>query len=114
MTRILFDQNVPVGLRRHLTEDVSTTYEEGWHELRNGDLFDAAEKAGFDIFITCDQGIRYQQNLAGRKVALVVLLTNLRNTILNNVGPVLLALTKPRPGSYQETLGMTERGRNPE
>ena len=76
MTRILFDQNVPVGLRRHLADEVSTAYENGWHELRNGELLDAAESARFDVFLTCDQSIRHQQNLAGRKIAIIVLLTN--------------------------------------
>ena len=50
MTRILFDQNVPVGLRRYLLDEVSTAYEQGWEELRNGELLTAAEHAGFDIF----------------------------------------------------------------
>jgi predicted nuclease of predicted toxin-antitoxin system len=104
MTRILFDQNVPVGLRRHLPYEVSTAYENGWHELRNGELLAAAERAGFEIFLTCDQSIRHQQNLAGRTIGVVVLLTNHRNAILRNVAPVLRALANASSGSYHEVL----------
>jgi hypothetical protein len=104
MLRILFDQNVPVGLRRHLPYEVSTAYEKGWHELRNGELLAAAERAGFDIFLTCDQSIRHQQNLADRAIAVVVLLTNHRDAILRKVAPVLRALASASSGSYQEVL----------
>jgi hypothetical protein len=104
MPRILFDQNVPVGLRRHLPYEVATAYENGWHELRNGELLAAADQAGFDIFLTCDQSIRYQQNLAGHSIAVVVLLTNHRDVILRNLVPVLGALANASSGSYQEVL----------
>jgi hypothetical protein len=104
MTRILFDQNVPVGFRRHLPYEVSTAYENGWHELRNGELLAAAERAGFEIFLTCDQSIRHQQNLAGRTIGVVVLLTNHRNAILRYVAPVLRALANASSGSYHEVL----------
>jgi predicted nuclease of predicted toxin-antitoxin system len=104
MTRILFDQNVPVGLRRHLPYEVSTAYENGWHELRNGELLGAAERAGFEIFLTCDQSIRHQQKLAGRTIGVVVLLTNHRNAILRNLAPVLRALANASSGSYHEVL----------
>ena len=104
MTRILFDQNVPVGLRRHLADEVSTAYENTWHELRNDELLDAAETAGFDVFLTCDQSIRHQQNLAGRKIAIIVLLTNQHDAIVKNLAPVLRPLANVKPGSYQEVL----------
>ena len=104
MLRILFDQIVPAGLRRHLPYEVSTAYENGWHELRNGELLGAAEQAGFDIFLTCDQSIRHQQNLAGRRIAVVVLLTNHRDVILRNLVPVLEAVANASSGSYEEVL----------
>ena len=104
MPRILFDQNLPVALRRYLTEKASTAYEKGWHELRNGELLAVAEVAGFDVFLTCDQSIRHQQNLASRRIAIVVLLTNHQDTILDNLAPVLQALANAGPGSYQEVL----------
>jgi hypothetical protein len=104
MPRILFDQNVPVGLRRHLPYEVATAYENGWHELRNGELLAAADRPGFDIFLTCDQSIRHQQNLAGHSIAVVVLLTNHHDVILRNLVPVLGALASASSGSYQEVL----------
>jgi hypothetical protein len=48
----------------------------GWEGLENGDLLDAADRAGFDLLLTCDQNIRYQQSLTGRKLALLVLSSN--------------------------------------
>jgi predicted nuclease of predicted toxin-antitoxin system len=77
--RILFDKNVPVGLRRLLpkTWEIRTVVEMQWSDqLENGALLKAAE-SGFDILVTSDQNIRYQQNLTGRKLALVVLGSNI-------------------------------------
>ena len=71
--RVLFDQGTPAPLRGALTAHaVSTAYEMGWSTLSNGDLLDAAE-AQFDAFVTTDQNLRYQQNLAGRRLAILVL-----------------------------------------
>lgn len=71
--RILFDQGTPAPMRHSLTaHTVSTAYEMGWSALANGDLLDAAE-AHFDVFVTTDQSLRYQQNLSGRQLAILVL-----------------------------------------
>ena len=77
--RIVFDKNVPVGVRRFLPgHDVSTFIEMPWHpQLENGELLKAAESAGFDVMVTADQNIQYQQNLTGRKLALIVLGSNI-------------------------------------
>ncbi len=77
--RILFDKNVPVGVRSFLTNhDVYTFAEMQWpDQLQNGELLAMAEQAGFDVMVTSDQNILYQQNLAGRKIALVVLGSNI-------------------------------------
>ena len=73
--KILFDHGTPVPLRRIFpAHEVATAYEMGWATLSNGDLLAAAEKA-FDVFITTDQNLRYQQNLNGRRLAILVLLT---------------------------------------
>ena len=75
--RILFDKNVPYPLLRHLAKhDIRTAEEMGWSRLVNGDLLRAAEDAGFAVMVTADQSLEYQQNLKGRKLALVVLSTN--------------------------------------
>jgi hypothetical protein len=73
--RIVFDKNVPVGVRRFPSKhEVRTFVEIEWHpQLENGELLKAAEAAGFDLMVTSDQNIRYQQNLRRRKLALVAL-----------------------------------------
>ena len=73
--KILFDHGTPAPLRRHLAgHEISTAYEMGWAQLSNGELLAAAEKA-FDVFITTDQNLRYQQNLTGRTLVILVLPT---------------------------------------
>jgi hypothetical protein len=72
--RIVFDQATRVPIRRYLERHtVRTAAQQGWDRLQNGDLPTAAESAGFDILLTTDKNILYQQNLAGRKIAIVVL-----------------------------------------
>lgn len=71
---VLFDQGTPVPLREFLKgHQVETAFERGWDTLRNGELLTAAEDAGFDVLITPDKNIRYQQNLTLRRIAIVVL-----------------------------------------
>jgi hypothetical protein len=74
--RILFDQGTPVPLRQYLIEhSVTTAYEEGWSNLSNGDLLKSSEDNGYQIFVTTDRNLRYQQNLSDRQIAIVVLLS---------------------------------------
>jgi predicted nuclease of predicted toxin-antitoxin system len=73
--RILLDQGAPAPLRRALADhSVATAYEKQWDKLTNGELLAAAEES-FDLFITTDQNLRYQQNLTGRRLAILVLPT---------------------------------------
>jgi hypothetical protein len=70
--RIVFDQGTPAPLRRALSGlTVATAFELGWSNLAHGDLLQQAE-AQFDLLITTDQDLRYQQNLAGRRLAILV------------------------------------------
>ena len=103
MSRILLDHCVPKPLRRWLPGEAGRTcHEEGWAAFRNGELLAAAEAVGFDIFITADKNLRYQQNLAGRRLAIIELPTN-RLSILPFLVPSLQqALANATPGSYQE------------
>src|ERR1700687_4111580 len=72
--RVLFDQATPVPIRSHLEgHDVRTAAQQGWDTLKNGELLAAAEADGFDVVLTTDKNMPYQQNLAGRKIAVVVL-----------------------------------------
>ena len=73
---ILFDHGVPAPLLPHLIgHAVVRARGRGWERLSNGDLLAQAEQAGFEVFLTADKNIRYQQNLAGRKIAVIVLST---------------------------------------
>jgi hypothetical protein len=66
---ILLDHSTPAPLRYALKVTlVVETVERGWERLANGALLDAAEAAGFELFVTADKNIRYQQNLTGRKI----------------------------------------------
>jgi hypothetical protein len=72
-TRILLDQNTPLGLRRALSGyEVIPARIMGWATIENGDLIRAAEEVGFAILITCDRNVRYQQNLAGKRCGALV------------------------------------------
>lgn len=74
--KILFDQGTPVPLRRQLAgHTVETAYERGWSTLQNGQLLAAAEEAGFDLLVTTDQHLRYQQAVTGRALAIIVLMS---------------------------------------
>jgi predicted nuclease of predicted toxin-antitoxin system len=71
--RILFDQGTPNPLRNYLAgHEVTTAAEKGWSTLSNGELLDMAERE-FDVLVTTDQALGTQQNLSGRKLAILVL-----------------------------------------
>jgi hypothetical protein len=66
--RVLFDQGTPAPLRQLLVgHAVSTAYELDWSTLKNGELLAAAEAQGFELFVTTDTSLKYQQNLTGRR-----------------------------------------------
>lgn len=74
--RILFDQGTPVPLRRSLNGHVvGTAYEQGWSTVTNGELIRLAEQEGYELLITTDTNLRYQQNLQSRSIAILVLTT---------------------------------------
>ena len=100
--KIIFDQNVPRALARNLgPHQVTRSAEKGWQELKNGDLLAAAEAAGFDLLITCDQNLEYQQNLTGRKIAIIALSTNNWPLIRERAEAVVTAVAKAKPGTYR-------------
>jgi len=103
--KVLFDHNVPKRLRRSLPEhEVRTAREMGWSELTNGVLLDTAQAAGFQVMVTGDKNLSYQQNLQGRELALVVLSTNDWNIIKEKSGPVISAVNLAKPGSFQTVM----------
>ena len=97
--RILFDQGTPAPLRHALKGHVvSTVYEMGWALLANGDLIDAAER-DFDVLVTTDQNLPYQQNLKGRRLAILILPTTSWPKLKDLVRDVEAALATLEPGS---------------
>ena len=103
--RILFDQGVPVPLRKHLSEyAVDTTFERGWSTLDNGAPLNSAEADGHKILITDDQNLRHQENLAEGRLAIVVL-SGLFPIDASYLGgdPVLLAQGTEAPGNAPAT-----------
>lgn len=101
--KLLFDQGTPVPLRNHLpNHSVETAYEKGWSNLQNGELLARAEADGFDALITTDQNLRHQQNLTGRRISMVVLLTTSWSRIRNNTSLVMQVIDSLPPGSYEE------------
>ncbi len=102
--RILFDHGTPKGLARALANHTVLTAQGcGWDTLSNGELLSAAEGAAMDVLLTTDQGIRYQQNLSGRRIALVVLTGTTKWTRVQLCfGEIAAAIAAARPGSYTE------------
>ena len=101
--RVLFDQGTPDPLRASLTaHNVSTAYEKGWSNLRNGDLLNAAERGGYEVLVSTDQSLKYQQNLSARRIGIVVLLTTSWPRIQGAIPSVVSAVDAAVPGSYTE------------
>ena len=98
---ILFDHGTPRGIARSLLgHTVKEARAQGWHRLSNGDLLEAAEKAGFDLLLSTDKNIRYQQNLNSLVIGFVVL--RARSNRLEDLQPlvpdILAALRVIKPG----------------
>lgn len=101
--RVLFDQGTPVPLRHALAgHSVSTAYELGWATLTNGALLRSAEEQGFEVLVTTDTNLRYQQNLAARRIAVVVLSTTSWPRIRAAAERVASAVDAASIGSYVE------------
>ena len=101
--KVLLDESVPQKLRLLMEgHTVITVAFQGWSGLKNGALLAAAEEAGFELFITADQEISYQQNLRGRRLALLVLSTNNWDCVKAGIASILAAIADVMPGSYAE------------
>jgi hypothetical protein len=98
--KILFDENVPLPLRRLLPDhEVSTVQGESWIGIQNGELIRRAE-GRFDILILADKNLRYQQNLDNRRIALIELPTNRWPVLSEMSGRIAAAVAKAVPGRY--------------
>lgn len=100
--RILFDQGTPAPLRAFLTGHVVVTaFETGWSDLSNGDLIAAAERE-FDLLITTDQNLKYQQNLSARTLAILVLNTTNWPKLRTQAAAIAKRVDEMKPGDYAE------------
>lgn len=105
--KILFDQGTPVPLRLYLLPNlVRTAAQQGWASLRNGDLLNAAEAAGFDLLLTTDRNLSYQQNLdrhlAHRKIAIIALDLQQWPRLRPHAEEIAEAVNAATPGSFIE------------
>ena len=100
---VLLDHGTPRPLRRHLPgHTVHTSAQMGWDLLSDGTMLTIAEEAGYDLLITPDQKIRHQQNLAGRKIAILVLMQNDWSLIRLRIDAINDAVNRIQPGDYVE------------
>lgn len=101
--KILFDHGTSAPLRRHLTEhSVDRSAERGWELLENGELIRKAEEEGYEVIVTTDQSMRYQQNLTGRRLAIVVLLATAWPRVQHRTAEIRQAIEEVGPGELRE------------
>ena len=101
--RILFDHGTPSGIARSLAgHEVTEAIERGWDRISNGELLTRAEAAGFELLLTTDKRIRYQQNFKGRKIAVVVLGNSAWRIVRKHLTRVVDAVNAATPASYTE------------
>jgi hypothetical protein len=101
--KILFDNGTPKPIARCLIgHEVTRAREIGWHELANGELIQRAEQSGYDVLLSTDKNIRYQQNLAGRHIAIVVLSDSQWPNVRLCLDRIAAAVNACTPGSYVE------------
>jgi len=101
--RILFDHGTPSGIVRSLAgHEVTEARELGWDRISNGELLTKAEAAGFGVLLTTDKQIRYQQNLKGRNIAIVVLGNSAWRLVRMHLDRIAAVVNAATPGSYAE------------
>lgn len=103
--RVLFDHNLPHKLRTSLDtigdHEIATASYMGWGDLTNGELLRTAEESGIEVLVTGDQSLLYEQNLSGRRLAIVALSTNNWPIVKNYLPQILAAIDSAVPGSFQ-------------
>jgi predicted nuclease of predicted toxin-antitoxin system len=101
--KVLFDQNVPRNLVRYLSAHaVTRSAELGWQELKNGDLLDEEQDKGFEVMVTADRSLTYQQNLDNRRLAIVVLPSGNWPAVKAQIFEVVKAIDESEPGGFKE------------
>ena len=101
--RILFDQGVPRGLVAALYgHEVTEARALKWERISNGELLKLAENAGFELMMTTDKNMRYQQNLSSRNISIVVLGKSPWRLVRQHLDEIIAAVNAAMPGSYTE------------
>jgi hypothetical protein len=101
--KVLFDQGTPAPLSKYLiSHQVSTAYDLGWQMLTNGDLLHQAEESGFEVLITTDQNLKYQQNLSSRLISVVVLSSTSWPRIQRHLSEIVSTVDACEPNGYIE------------
>ena len=101
--KILFDNGTPKPIARSLTgHEITFARRIGWHELENGELIQRAEEAGYELLLSTDKNIRYQQNLTGRKIALIILGNQQWPLVRLHLDRIAAAVNAATPGSFAE------------
>ena len=100
--KVLLDENLDRALRKLLgSHDVFTASYMGWNGIQNGALLRVAEETGIDVLLTGDQTLAYEQNLAGRRIAIVALSAIKLPIIFESLSRIIAAIDRDEPGSYQ-------------
>jgi hypothetical protein len=98
---VLFDHGTPRGIARSLhPHAIKEAKAQGWDTLTNGELLRVAEEAGFDLLLTTDKNLRFQQNLQGRKLAIVLLSNSRWRLVPRALDSIAAAVNAAKPGSY--------------
>lgn len=100
--KVLLDENLDRRLRNNLgAHELSTARYKGWSGLKNGKLLQAAEDYGFDVFLAGDQTLRYEQDMTGRKLAIIVLSSVEWRIVKDHLPKIVAAIDNAAPGSVQ-------------
>ena len=103
MKKFSLDNGTPKGVAASLVgHQVTRARQIGWQELKNGELIMKAEADGFDVLLSTDKNIQYQQNLTKRRIALVVLKNQQWPMVRLFLDRIVDAVSKAGPGSYTE------------
>ena len=109
--KILFDHGTPAPLRHHLRgHSVDRSAQKGWELLENGELIRKAEEEGYEVLVTTDQSMRYQQNLSGMRLAIVVLLSTAWPRVRHRTEEIREVIEAIGPGELREVPIRTEGG----
>ena len=101
--KILFDNGTPNPIARSLVgHEVTFARKIGWHTLKNGELIQRAEEAGYELLLSTDRNLRYQQNLAARKLAVVVLGNSQWPDVRLCLARIAETVNSATPGCYIE------------